>query len=819
MRRKITAALSAAALATAAVIVPIQVASAKETTTEVRYPQTCFAVPDKLAPPKTNTGQSVTVKVTSTPNVQVGKYVKARLKVIPEESIVDGLPPGAKVTNNARIKADYQLPEGMKLMSASLKNTPSTNVSGLSAFTVNENGEKDENGRILRIASADNATIGNSPNASKKGTGNANYAVQRNRIFWELPELILTFQAIRTGEFSFGTRWKNGADQPNANDKAYITFNAVTDAGALIGKVFAPTYCTPREDTGSKFYEKAKHLYTWTVTEEVQKPPAQDTNVTIATTSVKAANAFNFVEATVSPSDAEGTVEFSAAGEQASDTVTDGHVKASLFFKNPGKIPLKARFIPANAEDFKPSEATATVKVGASPAEFVLAVSPTANQDTTVTASTFIGEGAEGTVTFTLEGATPVTVKVDQGNAVARIPVGKKLGSRKITAEFKAAAGSPIADGDSEGVIEVTENTSTSLTLEGPTTVVTPGKRAEFTATVTPKKGGSKDTSGTVAFTAGAVTKQVPVTNGRAIAEMIIDQPGLNPVSAEYFPDKGSGQTNTTAETTVVAAQRETPTLTPTAPANLKPFTPTPMQVVVATASGAPARGTVIARVHGRTTKAELSNGTAFVDITVTSTGETPVEVSYVPSEDSLLSPISDIVPVTATDNESGEGALNIALVEAEIPHEADADKPISIDVAVKNTETDSTDGVNGYLVVTINNKALQESGQPAKIPVINGKAGFDLTFKGGGQQPVQIDFFDGSGNSLGSQSYSINIKGGILNKSAEGTNANGGFFSRIIEFFTNLFAGGDAGSSAGSSGGDNKESGQPAAIAETDNK
>ncbi|MBN9644106.1 Ig-like domain repeat protein [Corynebacterium mendelii] len=461
MRARETFAL-ALPVAMAAVMAAPAAAAAESTT--VTFNQTCHGVPEKLVPPTDNTGQEVIVRTTSsTSQVAVGETVDVSVVFVPHGAPLQQLPLGAEIVNQYRIKTDLDLPDGFEITGTATSGP--TNISGVDVFTVNEAGEKDPEGRILRMASPANATIGNSPNSSLNQPAPGSTPVSGDTITWQMPALNFTMKATTPGTYSLAARNRGGADAPGINPRAYITFLTETQV-PVIGPVWAGTYCTPRINSGTPFADSARNLFTWTVIGEEKQPSLEIAPVTAT------AGETTTVRATVTPPTAEGEITFTYHGQTQSVPVTDGQAEAEMIFDSAGDKKITATFTAADTTA-SPVTTTSTVTVRGRGSQITLSAPATTRAGDTLTATATI-EGAEGVVLFTLGDGKPVSVALAEGKARAEIPVGDDTGELELTAEFTPATQSPLTAAEATTTIKVTpgdnKQTTTTQTTTGDTT-------------------------------------------------------------------------------------------------------------------------------------------------------------------------------------------------------------------------------------------------------------------------------------------------------------------------------------------------------------
>lgn len=188
---------------------------------------------------------------------------------------------------------------------------------------------------------------------------------------------------------------------------------------------------------GGAYVRDADHLDTFTVL-----PVPTQTEVTGPTTPVQAGRPVD-LRATVSsnlttvPGTPEGTVTFSADNQTRTVAVVDGVAATSMAFETEGAKPVLATFAPKARSKWVASSGAGEVSVVAAETELELTVSPDAvpAQPTTFTAR--VTSGAEGTVTFTVDGEEYLVTVV--GGIATTDHVFTTAGSYPVHAEFAPA--------------------------------------------------------------------------------------------------------------------------------------------------------------------------------------------------------------------------------------------------------------------------------------------------------------------------------------------------------------------------------------------
>lgn len=115
--------------------------------------------------------------------------------------------------------------------------------------------------------------------------------------------------------------------------------------------------------------------------------------------------------------------------------------------------------------------------------------------------------------------------------------------------------------------------------------------------------------------------------------------------------------------------------------------------------------------------------------------------------------------------------------------------------------------GVTGFQILTNNGHELQRDGEQVRIPVVRGKAEFDLTWPSAGEQVILATFVGAEGEAMGTVTKTVNITdesatdptdpdvGGELPDDGQGSTPSGSsaiasFFERLWQWIVDLFTG-----------------------------
>ncbi|MCK7637648.1 hypothetical protein [Corynebacterium pygosceleis] len=770
------------ALTTSVLLIPG--ASAAEHTDTVNLPLTCQAAPKGYDSQDFTTGEDgVTVTVTTPDDVRVGDEFTATIEIKPVDiraklSKVYGFQP--KLTETSRIKMDLAIPEGLSYVGGEL-DEKDANLKGFEFIRVNESGDADPEGRILRLVGADGATIGNGPNSSGDRSGGVSHAVRNDRINMRFPVLKITLRADEVGPAALGVRTADTAGE-YAQDTNFLTMLAKVDA-PFVGTVWAPTRCTPRVERSAALAPQATAITTVNVTAAV---PAAETSLTFDTTEVEAGTATP-VTVRLSPADAAGTVTFSGGGAEDTVDVVSGTATGTLTLPTVGDHEVTAVFTPENSRSHTPSRATTSISaVGRNPG-MTATVPSSARANTPITVTASLDPDATGTVTFAIAGAS-VDAPVTDGRATASIPVPEATGVQTLTADFVPTPGSLFTTASARGSVTVTDASFTLLSLSGPEDTVRPGESATITVTLQPVED-TTSAEGTVTLTADGISTTRTVVDNSATFEFTPDRAGTFPVEAAFTPSDDT-QTPATATMTVKVTDITAPTLSVEAPGTVHPFRETPFTVSVTPST----TGSLEATVEGRRTTVPVENGTATVPLTFTRTGTAPVTLTFTPSDPAAAAPVTDTIGVTVTDP-----AYASATLEVTAPETVAADTPLPLTVEV-TPDTGTSADVTGTLTFTIDgDPVVDAAGAPVTMPVTRGRSAVNLSFTHGGEHTVGITF-TGADDVHATATHTVTVTGGTQNPGAgssgvalsQGSSADGaggtGIFAALLSLLTPLW-------------------------------
>lgn len=750
--RRITAFASAAAVALAG-FAAVPLASAADATTTASISLTCKATPSTpLAGPQTFSADDVSVNVTSPESVEVGEEFSPTFTIDPVSIAVPSLPLGARLEKASRLKLDFALPAGVSYVGAEVDES-SSNLPGFTVLQVNEDGAPDRNGRILRLTSRDNATIGNGTNTSRNIHDGVSYDITGSTIDLRFPVVTLKLRADEAGDKHLGVRTAGNAGNFGA-DENFLTLLGSTSYVFPVGNVFAPTQCSPRPSAEAPIDERANRLATIRVNPE---PAAVETSVSLGGATGAVAGRPATLTATVTP-EAEGTVTFASGSLETTADVVDGTATGELTFPEAGSYEVTASFTPSDARRFTASSTTGTVDVEGQETAMTIDAAVTAPARNRVDVTATLDEAARGTVSFRIGEGAEVTADVDGGTAKASVPTGTAVGKQTITATYRPATGSPFGPAEATAEIEITAVTDTALELGGLDLPVRPGEATTITAAVTPAEN-TDSAEGAVVFGIDGQEFRADVADNAASVEFTPDRGGDFPVTARFIPADDT-QTEARATGTLKVTEAAGTTVTAEAPTNVQPLVEAPTKVTVSPA----ADGTVSATIDGRTITADVTDGQATLPLVFPREGDFEVPIRFTPADPATAKRAETTITVTV-----GEPAYESVSIDIEGPADGKVGEKLDYRATVTPDVGDRT-GVTGFLTMTNNGRPIQRDGEDVRVPVVRGIAEFDLTWPSAGAQKIEATFHGTDGKELGSGSKTVTITGSGATEPTEPT-------------------------------------------------
>lgn len=757
----------------------------------------CQAIPStSLAGPQnfpTDDPIDVNVKVNSPEKVEVGEEFDTTFSIDPVNVAMPSLPLGAKLEQAWRLKLDFQLPDGAEYISGQVDDS-AANLKGFTILRVNESGNQDPNGRILRLVDKGNNTIGNGPNSSTSKPGGVTYKFdpKNPNLNLAFPKITLRTKATKPGEMKFGVRTAGNAGN-YAYDENFLTMGANTTPILFAGKVNVAVKCSPRAlaNANSPLDERATRL---AVVKAEEKQVAQDSSVALTAAPAAKAGLPTELTAKVSPAEAEGTVVFTSGSmTSAAIAVENGVAKTQMTFPEAGTFPVTATFTPADTTKFNASSAESTVTVEGQEAGLQLEAPASVNAaDGKVDVTAKVDSKAEGTVEFSIADGSVITQKVANGEATASLPLGDTVGATEVKAVFKPATGSPFKTATVTKSIDVKVAPKTAMTLTSSPEQVQAGEKVTVMAQIAPSEG-TTDAKGKVTFKYAGTEKTVDVKENKAVLEVEAPAPGDFMVSAEYTPADNT-QSAVTAETTIKVAEKENVqtnvSMQVALPELVEKGKPADATVTV---SPAEAKGKVSALVEGNKVEAAVVDGKATLPLTFNQAGAQKVTFTFTPDDAEKYTDASNSADITVTEpgevmpDEPGNGENpggenpggetpggetpgdQTPSIPEEIndvtitPGETIQGEILLGEVEGKNATVTVKDaggkGVFGTLKVLVDGKPAQMDGKDAEIMVVGGKAKWTMDIFDAGQHVVTLQFFDTKGALKGSKNVNINVK------------------------------------------------------------
>ena len=215
---------------------------------------------------------------------------------------------------------------------------------------------------------------------------------------------------------------------------SHILYGTPTEAGEFVVTLM-----------GLDLYNNPYEVGTVTITVAEGEPdPAVETTTTLSVVPSEITEGESVsLTATVTPASAAGSVDFSVNGITSSAQVIGGVASSEVSIFEWGTYEVLAEFVPTDEDDFLPSSGTSSVNV----LEYIPPIEPVETTTTLTVVPSTIYEGgsavltatvspaqAQGTITFTLDGATD-TIPVTGGQAAREVTV-MQAGDYEVNATF-----------------------------------------------------------------------------------------------------------------------------------------------------------------------------------------------------------------------------------------------------------------------------------------------------------------------------------------------------------------------------------------------
>ncbi|MGW6376994.1 Ig-like domain-containing protein [Rhodococcus sp. NPDC055112] len=528
----------------------------------VNFQTACQATPSKFAGPQHQVA-AASATVTAPATVAPGDTFTYRIQ--PGPGSYPDSQSGGTTTNLSRIKFDFEIPANSTFVNATVVPGTGANLDNVppNVLRINTSGSVDANGSLLRL-SGNNEVIGNSPTTSGSSEGGIRAPKLKKNLdgssnsggnsVFQLPAVDVTVVAGSAGTITPKLRVGGNAAGYNS-DENYSTSLAKASA-PIVGTVWAPTRCVPKDSSGGALNAGGGPLATVNI---VAAAVATATTLTAPATATTG-TAIDLTAA-VAPAPTGGTVQFKDGDTNigAPVNLTGGTATRSHTFATAGAHAITAVY--SGATGFTGStSAAATVDVQGPPPVDV-ATAATLTVPATATTGSAVGLSATiapaptgGTVQFK-DDNTPIGAPVEVVGGVATLAhTFTTTGHRNISASYSGSAGF-LASNSASQTIDVNASaptdvaTVTKVTALSTATLNTP---IDLSATVTPSPAG-----GTVQFMDGttAIGGPVTVVNGTAILPHTFTAAGEHGITAVYSGAPGFvASTSSTFAVTASAA-------------------------------------------------------------------------------------------------------------------------------------------------------------------------------------------------------------------------------------------------------------------------
>ncbi|WP_258195554.1 Ig-like domain-containing protein [Rhodococcus sp. OK519] len=455
---------------------------------------------------------------------------------------------------------------------------------------------------------------------------------------------------------------------------------------------------------------------------QVNAPVTTGVSVSVPATAV--AGAPVTLSASLTPSNAAGTVQFKDNGANIGSPVSVAGGQATLphTFTTTGAHSITADFVAGSG--FVNSSASAqTVTVNASTST-TLQVPASASTGTPVTLSASVTPAnAAGAVQFKDNGtAIGSPVAVAAGQASVQHTFGA-AGSHDITAEFIAGPGFASSAAAPQSVAVSNPDVTTSLSLSLPGSATT-GSSVDLTATVSPS-----NAQGTVQFTdnGSPIGSPVPVTNGSAMLPHTFTGAGSHSVAANFVAGPGFVNSSAAAQTVTVSDPDVTTSLSVTAPGSAETGESVSLS---ATVSPSNAQGAVQFKVGGVAvgSPVTVTGGVASVPHTFDAAGSFVVTAEFTGAA-GFVNSSATAQTVTVSDPDVTT-SLSVTA-----PGSAETGESVSLSATV------SPSNAQGSVQFKVN-------GNPVGAPqaVSGGSASLSHTFNAAGSFAVTAEFIGAAG-------------------------------------------------------------------------
>lgn len=259
-------------LALGLVVSPLT-AGAQPVESTTSFDITCRITPSRLADPLDQTATG-SVHITAPTTVAPGEIFSVDFAIdgVTIPNSFDAGPVSATVREISRIKLDLDMPANAEYIGADILDAGSFGSgTAPSVIRVDGNGNPSATGAHLRLSGA-NQTIGNGLASSKSSTGGMTVRPSAGaETTIAFPTLRLKLRAVEPGVIQPTLR-TGGAAGTYGNDASFLTMLPRVNA-PLVGDIWAPTACQPRDSASSGLNSGAGPLTTVTVAEPEPADP------------------------------------------------------------------------------------------------------------------------------------------------------------------------------------------------------------------------------------------------------------------------------------------------------------------------------------------------------------------------------------------------------------------------------------------------------------------------------------------------------------------------------------------------------------------
>ncbi|NKR69231.1 hypothetical protein GS536_14385 [Rhodococcus hoagii] len=466
-----------------------------------------------------------------------------------------------------------------------------------------------------------------------------------------------------------------------------------------------------------------------------------DVSTSLSVTAPESATTGSSVDlsATVNPSNAVGTVQFTDNGAPIGSpvAVVSGVAALSHTFTSAGAHSVGADFV-ADA-GFTNSSATAQSVTVADPdvaTSLTVQVPPTTTSGAELNlVANLTPTNAQGSVQFKVDG-DPVGSPVPVSAGAAILPHSfNAAGSFAVTAEFTGAAGFTDSTAPAQNVVVSDPDVTTSLAVTAPESATT-GSSVDLSATVNPS-----NAVGTVQFTDNGtpIGSPIAVVNGVATLPHTFTSAGAHSVGADFVADAGFTNSSAEVQSVTVADPDVETSLSVSAPASATTGESVSLSAQVTPVS---AQGSVRFKVNGSTVGAAVpvSGGAASVPHTFNAAGSFTVTAEFTGAAGFTDSTAEQSVTVSDPDV-----TTSLAVT---VPGSATTGESVSLSAQV----TPAT--AQGSVQFKVNGSPV---GPP--VPVTAGAATLPHTFDAAGSFAVTAEFTGAAGfTSSSAQAQNVTV-------------------------------------------------------------